>query len=189
VALGASDTFGAGADNPYTENWPSDLTKLLKAPTHLINLGIPSMTLQGALTTELPIALDEHPQLITIWLAVNDLATHVSASSYSNNLDLMLIRLQKAAPQARIAVGNVPNLSSVPAFGFYNQVDLQQQIALYNMDIAEIVSKHHAILVDLSGQGYDLRASPQYISDDGLHPSTAGYQQLAKLFYQALQKG
>ncbi|HEY0752642.1 MAG TPA: SGNH/GDSL hydrolase family protein [Ktedonobacteraceae bacterium] len=188
VAIGASDTFGTGSSDPYTRNWPTDLVQLLKGDLHLINLGIPGITLHDALTSELPVALDAHPALVTIWLAVNDLATSVPVSSYKDDLNTLLSRLDSAAPHARIAVGNVPDLSSVPYFHGKNLVGLNKQIAIYNVAIASVVASHHAILVDLSEQGYNLQTHPEYISDDGLHPSDTGYFQLAQLFYNALRK-
>lgn len=188
VAIGASDTFGVGAGDPYTDNWPSQLTLLLKQPVHLINLGVPGMTVHTALSAELPVALDARPDLVTVWLAVNDLATGVSVADYSHDLDTLLSRLQAAAPRARIAVGNVPDLTSVPFFYSYNPLTLRQEITAYNGAIAGIVGRHHAILVDLSGKGYNLQQFPQYISNDGLHPSSIGYLQIAQMFYEALQK-
>ena len=189
VAIGASDTFGIGASDPYAENWPTDLSNLLGTQTHLINLGVPSMTIHVALTAELPIALDSHPRLVTIWLAVNDLATNVPVDSYSHDLDAMLSRLQAASPGVRIEVGNVPDLLSVPFFANYDQDALSQSMASYNTAIASVVQHHHAILVDLSGQGYNLQEFPEYVSRDGLHPSSIGYLRLAQLFYDALHKG
>ncbi len=188
VAIGASDTFGVGANDPYTDNWPSQLTLLLKQPVHLINLGVPGMTVHTALSAELPVALDARPDLVTIWLAVNDLATDVPVAAYSHDLDVLLGHLQAAAPHARIAVGNVPDLTSVPFFYSYNPVTLRQKIMAYNKAITSIVGRHHVILVNLSGEGYNLQEFPQYISRDGLHPSSIGYLQLAELFYAALQK-
>lgn len=188
VAIGASDTFGVGADDPYTDNWPSQLTALLKQQVHLINLGVPGMTVHTALSAELPVALDAHPDLVTIWLAVNDLATNVPVGDYSRDLDTLLSRLQAAAPRARIEVGNVPDLTSVPFFSSYNPLTLRQEITAYNDAIDRIVGRHRVILVNLSGEGYNLQEFPQYISSDGLHPSSIGYLQLAQLFYEALQK-
>lgn len=187
VALGASDTFGTGTEDPYTQNWPTDLVGLLKQHVHLINLGIPGITLHDALTSELPIALDAHPALVTVWLAVNDLATKVPVDSYTHDLNTLLKRLQAAAPHARIAVGNVPDLTSVPFFYGVNPVALRSQITAYNTAIASVVSKHHVILVDLSAQGYNLQTHPEYISSDGLHPNSLGYDKLAEIFYKALR--
>ena len=188
VAIGASDTFGIGTNDPYAQNWPSDLVLILKQRIHLINLGIPGVTLHDALTTELPIALDAHPTLITVWLAVNDLAAKVPVDSYSRDLNTLLSRLRAAAPHAQIAVGNMPDLTKVPFFSHDNLVTLGEQIAAYNTAIASAVTSYRAILVDLSGQGYNLQTHPEYISSDGLHPSNIGYFKLAGLFYNALHK-
>lgn len=191
VALGASDTFGLGTDDPYHDNWASDLAGWLGSRYHLVNLGIPSITLHRALTAELPVALDAHPGLVTIWLAVNDIIAQAPATNYQQDLDTMLTRLQAASPQVRIAVANVPDLTLLPYFQNHPGFDTKQlsaQIQAYNTAIATVVVKHHAILVDLSQHAYDLQQHPEYVSQDGLHPTAAGYEQLALLFYQALQE-
>lgn len=186
VAIGASDTFGIGADDPQTENWPADLSAGFGAGVHLVNLGIPGITLHQALSVEVPVALDAHPNLVTVWLAVNDLANNVPLASYAHDLDLLLSRLQRDAPRARIAVANVPDLTLLPYFGFDDPQPLFTRVQQYNTTIASIVKSHHAILVDLYQKWRTLRDHPEYISLDGLHPSTLGYTQIANLFYQAL---
>ena len=210
VALGASDTFGFGASDPYNENWAADLAAKLGPRYHLINLGIPSIHVHDALTAELPVALDAHPNLVTIWLAVNDLADQVPVKSYAHDLDLLLSRLQANNPQVRIAVANVPDLALLPHFSKQVAAEpqaLRQQILAYNTAIASIVHQHNGrvsgrgaegvsgrggavaptILVDLSQQSYDLQHHPEYISEDGLHPTALGYARLADLFYETLQ--
>ena len=191
VAIGASDTFGIGTDDPYRDNWASDLAGWLGMRYHLVNLGIPAITLHRALTAELPVAVDAHPGLVTIWLAVNDIIAQVPVTSYKQDLNTMLTRLQAASPQARIAVANVPDLTLLPYFQNQQGVDMKQLSAVvqaYNAAIATVVGQHHAILVDLSQYTSDLQQHPEYVSQDGLHPTMAGYEQLALLFYHALQK-
>ena len=97
VAIGASDTFGLGADDPETQNWASDLATMLGPGVHLINLGIPGVVLHQALDAEVPVAIDAHPNLITVWLAVNDIGNEVPIDSYAHDLDLLLSRLQAGA--------------------------------------------------------------------------------------------
>ena len=188
VAIGASDTFGIGTSDPYTQNWPTDLAEKLSQKIHLINLGIPGITLHDALNLELPVALDSHPELITIWLGVNDIADHVSINSYSHDLDFMLKRLRSHAPSARILIANIPDLTLLPYFTSYNQQILHQSIEEFNATIARLAQQQHAILVDLSQQNYNLKDHPEYISNDGLHPTDLGYLQLAELFYKTLQQ-
>jgi lysophospholipase L1-like esterase len=210
IAIGASDTFGIGTDNPYNENWPTDLAALLgPSHIHLINLGIPAITAHDALTLELPIALDSHPDLITIWLGVNDIIDNVSASSYASDLNTLLTRLRANSPHARIAIANIPDLTLLPGItnAFQQSLSKQiqadpqalnqqiqafeqqlpQQVQAYNTIITSNAQQHQAILIDLTQQNYNLQTHPEYISDDGLHPNDIGYQQLAKLFYQALK--
>ena len=187
VAIGASDTFGIGADDPQSENWPTDLSLKLGSGVNLINLGVPGITAHQALSVELPIAIDAHPNLVTIWLAVNDIIDKVPLASYSQALDQMLTRLQAANPAVRIAVGNVPDLTVLHYFASYDVAALTQTVQAYNASITSIVARHHAILVNIYQQWQTLRSHPEYISDDGLHPSTLGYTQLAELYYEALQ--
>lgn len=190
VAIGASDTFGIGTDNPYDQNWATDLANLLgPSHIHLINLGIPSITAHDALLLELPIALDAHPDLITIWLGVNDIVANVPVSRYASDLNTLLARLRANSPHARIAIANIPDLTLLPYFATVDSVALTQQIQSYNAVIASAAQRYGAILVDLTQQNYNLRAHPEYISsNDGLHPTDIGYQQLAKVFYAALQR-
>jgi lysophospholipase L1-like esterase len=191
VAVGASDTFGFGTSDPYTQNWATDLATRLGSRYHLVNLGIPGIQVHEALRLELPVALDAHPDLVTVWLAVNDIIDKVPVNNYAQDLDTLLGRLQAGAPHARIAVANVPDLILLPYFnhhaGFNAQL-LQDQILAYNTVIASIVNRHHAILLDLSQYSNDLAQHPEYVSTDGLHPTAAGYELIADLFYQALFK-
>ena len=119
---------------------------------------------------------------------MNDLYNNVPIDSYSHDLNLMLNRLQSNTPTARILIANVPDLTLLPYFATFNQQILQKRIEDYNTTIATIAQQHHAILVDLSQQNYNLREHPEYISNDGLHPTDLGYLQLAELFYKTLQQ-
>ncbi|GCE14125.1 SGNH/GDSL hydrolase family protein [Tengunoibacter tsumagoiensis] len=188
VAIGASDTFGVGTDDPLTESWPSDLARQLGNQIHLVNLGIPGLLAHNALTRSLPIALDAHPQLITIWLAVNDLAANVALESYQQDLEQLVAQLQKGLPQARIVLANVPDLTLLPHFKAMDGDVLRKQIDDYNSTIVTLADHHHIVLVDLYQQWKALAQHPEYISDDGFHPSASGYAQLAEIFYNTLQK-
>ena len=188
VAIGASDSFGIGTSDPYTENWPTDLADKLSQKVHLINLGIPGITLHDALNVELPIALDSHPELVTIWLGVNDIVDKVPIHSYAHDLDFLLASLESQTHPARILIANIPDLTLLPFFASYNKQKLSNVIEEYNRTIAQEAQLHHALLVNLSQQNYNLRDHPEYVSIDGLHPTDLGYLQLAELFYKTLQQ-
>jgi len=190
VAIGASDTFGTGSDDPPSENWAADLTLKLGNGVRLVNLGVPAIHAHEALNIELPVALDSHPDLVTVWLAVNDLVDNVPLDSYSHDLDQLLGKLQASVPHALVLVGNVPDLTLLPRFQSQPQElqTLRAQIQAYNGAIATMVQRYHDVLVDLYQDWRELASHPEYISDDGFHPNAIGYSRLAEIFYQVLQK-
>jgi lysophospholipase L1-like esterase len=188
VAIGASDTFGIGTDDPKTQCWPADLVGKLGSHVRLINLGIPGIDAPDALNLELPVALDAHPDLITVWLATNDLVDKVPLTTYEHDLASLLQRLRAADPHAEILVANIPDLTLLPRFQQNNVQQLKATIAGYNAAISTAVTQNHVVLVDLHQQEQTLAAHPEYISSDGFHPNALGYEQVAAIFYQTYQK-
>ncbi|GHO88906.1 SGNH/GDSL hydrolase family protein [Dictyobacter formicarum] len=187
VAIGASDTFGTGTTDPASQCWPVDLTNALGLHTRLINLGIPGINAHDALNIELPVALDAHPGLVTVWLAVNDLVDKVPLASYQRDLDSILQRLRSANPKAQIMVANVPDLTRLPRFKHNDIQALHRLIGSYNTAIATVVQHNHVALVDLYQDWQALADHPEYISQDGFHPNELGYAQVADIFYHTLK--
>jgi acyl-CoA thioesterase I len=185
VAIGASDAFGIGTDNPDRESWPTVLSGLLGPHTHLINLGIPGEVASQALSMELPVALASQPNIITVWLAVNDLADGIPLASYQLALRQLLVSLHTGT-RARIFVGNIPDLTLLPHFFSYDPVALTSQVEHWNSAIASICTQVGVTLVDIHATWESLIYHPEYISDDGFHPSAEGARQLAKLFYSSI---
>ena len=188
VAIGASDTFGIGTDDPQTQSWPAALSSKLGNDVHLINLGIPGVHADSALNVEVPIALDSHPDIVTVWLAVNDLADGVSLNDYTRSLDSILTRLQSLTPHIRILIANVPDITLLPRFQAQNALALHARITAYNTVIASLVHKHSMLLVDLYARWQDLANHPDYISNDGFHPNVFGYAAIAAIFFKVLQE-
>lgn len=181
VAIGASDAFGVGTYDPDRDNWPTVLTHLLGSDVHLINLGIPGETVAEARKTELPVALDAQPALVTVWLGVNDMVQSVPVADYESQLQALLLSLHQHT-HARVFVGNIPDLSLLPFFSGYNQVALRNTIAQWNDAIARAVSATGSSLVDLYASWSELATHPEYIAADGFHPSTLGARRLAEVF-------
>ncbi len=186
VAIGASDAFGVGADDPDEDNWPTVLTHLLGSDTHLINLGIPGETVAEARQTELPIALDAKPSLVTVWLGVNDIVQSISVQDYESQLEALLRSLQQQT-HAHVFVGNIPDLSLLSFFAGYDQTALRATISYWNAAIAQAVAATGASLVDLYAGWNELATHPEYIAGDGLHPSTEGAKRLAEVFFSRIR--
>jgi lysophospholipase L1-like esterase len=186
VALGASDAAGVGIEDGARDNWVAVLGRQLPQPAKVVNLGIPGIRLEEAIAVELPPALDASPQLITVWLVVNDILAGVPLERYRASLERLLSEL-RAGSGARVAVGNVPN---APQQSTYLGIPAAARALLtagWNDAIAQVTKAQGAILVDLHAR-WPVVEHPEYIGPDGLHPTVAGYRTLAETFLLVLRE-
>ena len=182
VAIGASDTVGVGASDPRTGSWPARIAARLPAGTEYLNLGVSGSVASQAAREQVPAAIAARPQLVTIWLAVNDLNASLSASDYATALRSVVAPLVSGTT-ARIFVGDVPDLRSVPAYAGTDQTALLARIAAYNAAITALAATFpgRVTVVDLfTGSGP--LVSTITVSADGFHPSDAGYALIADRF-------
>jgi lysophospholipase L1-like esterase len=186
VAIGASDAVGVGVEDPEQDGWVSVLHRALPRPTRLVNLGIPGIRLGGALAVELPPALEARPDLVTVWLAVNDLLGGVALEAYRADLDRLLGRLREETG-AVVALGNVPDAPETRRYLGMEAAERRRVAAAWNETIAAAAERHGAILVDLFARWPSAR-HPEYIGLDGLHPTALGYRALAETFLSALRE-
>lgn len=185
VAIAASDGVGAGAANPAADGWVPRLRALMPAGTRLANLSIPSLRVQQAVEQALPVAVDLQPSVVAVWLTVNDLTAGVPLESYRASLDELLGTLATRTT-ARVYIANLPDLTQLPALRGIQPEALRATTEEWNGVIAEVAAAHGAVVVDLYTGWEELRSHPEYISRDGLHPSSLGYQRLAALFWSAI---
>jgi lysophospholipase L1-like esterase len=187
VAIGASDAVGVGVERPERDGWVPQLARLLPQPTRLVNLGIPGIKLREAASVELPPALEAAPDLVTVWLAVNDVLGRVSLDQYRADLEGMLRDL-RSGTRGIVAVANVPDAPDAGRFLGLAAEERRALSAAWNGAIAETVARNGALLVDLYAT-WPTRTHPEYIGPDGLHPSATGYRALAETFHAALRSG
>lgn len=187
VAIGASDAVGIGASNPDTDGWVPRFGSHLGSNVRLVNLGVSGSTLAQALQEQLGPALDAQPDVITVWLAVNDLNARVPLEQYAAELDDLLGQLEQT--HARVLVGNVPDLSALAAYRGIDPAPLRAEVDAWNAVIADTTTRHGDTLVDLHAHWQEIAQHPEYLSADGFHPSNDGYQALADVFAGALQPG
>ena len=194
VAVGASDAVGVGASDPNHTAYVPILISHLPKGASALNLGISGETLHGALTSELPEAIQAQPTLITVWLVGNDFKGCVPLSQYGADLNSLLTQLQTKT-SAKVFVANAPDFSLLPsiqqaaAVGAFcgrsaTQAQIRAEAVQWNQVIDTAVAAHHDTLIDLYTA--NLAGHPDYISSDGFHPSDAGYLALANLFWSAI---
>ena len=201
VAVGASETVGVGADDPATEAWPRVLRDTALPGAKLIDVGVSGATVQDALASQLAPALAAHPDLVTVWLAVNDALSLVPVADYEARLGRLVHALRRGG-RTEVLVGNMPALDRLPAYraclpgsrvrGVACVLPLvpgpalvRRTVAEFNAAIARVVQREGAVAVDLSRQ----RDLAGLTSDDGFHPSTEGHREVARTFAAALDGG
>ncbi|HEY6203782.1 MAG TPA: GDSL-type esterase/lipase family protein [Candidatus Limnocylindria bacterium] len=187
VAIGASDTVGVGATDPATGSWPARIASLLPPGSAFVNVGVSGSIALQARTAQLPGAVAQRPTVVSIWLAVNDMNATIEPASFANDLGAIVDGLVSGT-EAKIFVGNVPDLRPVPAYKDADKVALFGLITAYNAAIATIAAKYpgRVVVVDLYTGSAPL-VSTITVSGDGFHPSDAGYQLIADRFAAAMR--
>ena len=187
VAIGASDTVGIGATDPATGSWPARVATLLPPGSAFVNVGVSGSVAIQAKDGQLPGAVAQKPTVVSIWLAVNDMNATIQPASYRDALAAIVDGLV-ARTDAKIFVGNVPDVRGVPAYKDADKNVLFQQITAYNDTIAQIVKSApgRVFLVDLFTGSAPL-VSTITVSGDGFHPSDEGYKLIADRFAAAMR--
>jgi lysophospholipase L1-like esterase len=187
VAIGASDTVGVGATDPTNGSWPARVAALLPPGSAYVNLGVSGSIALQAKDAQLPGAIAQKPTVVSIWLAVNDMNATIQPQSYAEALGAIVQGLVQRT-DAKIFVGNVPDVRGVPAYKDVDKNLLFQQINAYNQVVAQIAaaSPGRVFAVDLFTGSAPL-VSTITVSGDGFHPSDEGYRLIAERFANTMR--
>ena len=172
--------MGVGADDPVRDAWVALIHRRLPPGSRFLRLGAGGALARHALTRQVPRAEAARPQLATVWLGVNDFNARVALETYSRHLRRILARLVRSG--ARVFVGNLPDLTKVPAFAQLPADALLDTLGSWNRAIAEIAHTTGAQLVDLMAASTD-DDSGSLVAADGYHPSTHGHRVLGEIFW------
>lgn len=205
VALGTSETAGVGLDQALRLRfaWPQLFyNEALSRASTYYNFAIPGITTAVALQRELPQALAVHPTVATVFFTIDDLVAGVTPAEYGSNLDTIVHSLRKAG--ATVLVAAAPHIDGLPAYSACTATsgstttcplgpgitlpppaEADAAIDVYDAAVQSVAARENAIIVDLRSRSYDITTHPEYISDDGLHPSALGDEQIANLFVSA----
>lgn len=209
VAIGASETFGIGAANPVREAWPRVFLRMaLPRRSSLVNLGIPGATVADALTKEAHRIAKLEPEIVTVWLNVNDILGGVPVHTYERNLD-RLLRLVTKDEDTKVLIANTPPLRWLPSyracrpdpapgapdcplwFSWPRPKVIDRLIESYNAAIERAAVRVGASVVDLHSTTLALTrrgGGANLVAADGFHPSTQGHKEIATAFADALSR-
>lgn len=204
AAVGASETVGVGATRPEHDAWPQVLRRaVLDADTTFVNVGVSGSTVRQALEQQLPRAVAAGPDLVTVWLNVNDIVRSVPVAAYERDLAALVSGLRRDG-ETEVLLANTPPLEDLPVVraclpnpppgrrcllpvslpGPEPVIAFVQQ---FNDAIARVADAHGAVLVDLHAVAVAERERrlEHYFSGDGFHPSTEGHAAVARTFAAA----
>ena len=187
VAIGASDTVGVGATDPTSGSWPARVAALLPPGGAYVNIGVSGSVASQAKDQPLPAAVAQRPTVVSVWLAVTDMNASVAPAAYRDALAAIVDGLVTRT-DAKVFVGNVPDVRGVPAYKDVDKTQLGAQIQAYNDAIAAVVASRpgRVYAVDLFTGSAPL-VSTITVSGDGFHPSDEGYRLIAERFASAMR--
>lgn len=213
AAVGASETAGIGTDDPFEDAWPRVLWRTLPTGSVLYDFGVGGSTTRQALREQTEVARAVDPDLATVWLNVNDLFSGIEPEPFGRKLRRIIHQLRRGG-HTTVLVANTPRLDTLPLYLACRSDDglnvaplgnvvlcrrdtpfaapppgiVRAAVADYNRQIERVVRLEGAVLVDLFALGDVPNLHPDYVSPDGLHPSTEGAEAVAIAFGRALAK-
>ena len=170
LTIGSSATEGDGVSDRLHEAWPYLMfDHAFPISTTLVNAAIDGATVTNASVQQLPVARRVEPDVVAIWLGVDDLAQHTPIHEFTPALE-KLIQEVRATGAQRILVADIPSV-----FG--------ESSALYNAAIRHAVRATKSTLVELS------RAAVTLTPSRGLNdqPDAASQRVIALAFERALK--
>lgn len=213
VSFGDSITFGVtstivsmGSVNMVasttTTGYPQRLQALLAGryssqPISVINSGAPGEcisavcppnTLSGQ--NRLPSALAGQPNLVILLEGVNDTNAVVADDTLSADVQRVAARLRSMVQTAKQGGRSVILSTLLPAAPDALLGEPRAsltRIRALNTEIRSIAAQEAVVLVDMYAAFGGDNVNAAWLSPDGLHPSDAGYQHMAQVFYDAIR--
>jgi acyl-CoA thioesterase-1 len=187
VALGDSTVYGLGASSPST-HYVARLFWRLHAEyplTRLANRGTCTATTADVLAHQVPDAIMDHPHLVTLSVGPNDLRQGRSPQDFGARVEVILERLQRDT-DAAVILNALPDLALSPRFREPERSMVAALTRHYNHALQHVADNFGIELVDLSITDR-VEGDPQrFFSDDGYHPSDAGYAAWAGAMWEAV---
>lgn len=177
VALGDSLTSGVGSDTMESTIVYQYIEALANAHVSVesVNLAWPGDETRQVLKNQLPQAIKENPNVVTLFIGINDIHNKRSAAEFRQNYKEILDSLLKYT-KAKIVVINLPYLGANNSVVFPFNVILNYRTRQFNDIISSLVHNERIQYVDLySATIKDFNKDPKNYARDLFHPSGDGY--------------
>jgi lysophospholipase L1-like esterase len=171
-----------GTRDPARLNWTARIADQLPPDTVYQRFARSGITLYEAMSVEVPAAVAFRPNLITVWLVVNDALRGVPLPVYQKELAALLDQLTMKT-DATIVLLNAPDISNVlqPDASAQTRLQMRSVAQIWNQGIATAAAPYgnRVVIVDLFAPSEQAPDHADWLSPDGFHPSAAGYQEIA----------
>ena len=188
VALGDSTGAGMGArEGGYVKRIFARIVERRPQST-LQNLSVNGATTEDLVRGQLARGVAFNPDLVTVGIGINDIGHGLTLEQFSKNYEEILSTLQEKT-HARIVVTNIPDVSSAPRIPSVMRGEYQRHIDQFCRRLVEIAERHGVTVFDIYTITKDeLPSHPEYFSNDGFHPSDAGYELWATQMWPTVAK-
>ena len=189
VALGDSTAFGLGASNP-TENYVMRLLARLRVEYPLatvVNRGECMATAADVLAHQIPDAILDRPDLVTLSVGPNDLRQGRSPQEFARRVEVILERLERET-EAAVIVNRLPDMALCPRFREPERSLVAAMTRHYNHALQHVSDSFGIELVDIGLADYPEALRTRLFSEDGYHPSDDGYAAWATALWAALRE-
>jgi lysophospholipase L1-like esterase len=169
LALGGSATEGDGLADRLRDAWPYRVFGAQPRSTVFVNGALDNATVAQALTTQVPLARELKPDIVEVWLGVDDVRAETPIPAFTRMLSLLLDEVRAAGAQ-RLLVADLP-----AAYG--------AATAPYNDAIHRVARDADAELVALAGAQISLVP----VAGVTRQPDAASHRVIADAFATAIR--
>jgi lysophospholipase L1-like esterase len=181
LALGDSYTIGEKVD--LTDSFPYQLVQLLRK--HNFTIAAPEIIAKTGFTTdELKTAIAKHVfqkeyDIITLLIGVNNQYRGRSVKEFSEEFEWLLLKaLSFKKASGKLIVLSIPDWGVTPFAADRDKNKIAGEIDLYNDACKNICAANNITFIDITvSQRKD--NSPDFLAEDGLHPSAMEYRKWA----------
>lgn len=177
LALGDSLTYGLGAQN-YKGTFPYVLGQKLLArhkKVQVLNLAVSGAVAEDVLSLQLPEALEEKGEFVTLFIGTNDIHNFTDKEKFRAYTEAIIDKLN-SLPNVKILLINIPYLGTESLIAFPYNVLMDENIKEFNLILQDIAHKKGIKYFDLyTPTKIYSEKNPDFYSNDQFHPSEKGY--------------
>ena len=210
VAIGGSESVGDDANDPVRQAFPVLLDQKLPHQTAFYDLAVPDASAGDVLAHQEAAAVALRPDLVTVWVGINDLEKGVSPSMFGSELQEMVARLR--AHHAQVLLANLEPITDAPTYaacagtsfpssasnprcfvdtrfatGRLPPADATNAtLAAYDTQVDDVAHSDGAVIVNVDRALAQAESGPKSaFSPDDFDLSTPGQAVVARLFVSA----